>query len=308
MNWYLRFRTHGSPTLEAVEHALGTSIGAAAQRTFLEWEGNPRDGYDRQIESVIARADGCVTYTLKLVQQALDTGDPPPPDVRSLSIRLCAPDHSAVETLADWASLREALASLGYEDTTLAGWPAPIVDALESEGQHALAAKMRSDITAALVREIPHIRHVALSSTRPDDINAVLRAVVRPEDIVSLSIGDCELTELPEALSLFPGLTNLALNEARIGPSALRRLSFPCVTWLSLNNSCATRIEPEDFRGFPAVSALFVCDTPVEYVSSALTRAMPSLGLIVLKGTPFSRDRARVEALRRDWPGVRVET
>ncbi len=307
MSWWLSFRAVTTPSFAALEDALASVAGARPVTQRGDSGGNPRDGYSRSLLVTTVRSDGSVALRLCLAQQSLDVDRFAPVGTGSLHIELVAPSLATSERLAAWSSLRDALAPLGYEDTTLAGSPAPIVDEVEASGDHALAASMRRDITLALVRAVPTYRHVALGDTRPDDLGAVLRAYLRPEDIVSVSFTRLGLRALPAELASFPRLRSLSLHDERLTAAALRGWTFPSLSELGLLRTDTRVLEPDDLRGLPSLGTLFLASSPLERLDLQLLDVCPALRRVNLADTPLAKDRAQLGELRSRWPAVRFE-
>jgi hypothetical protein len=304
MAWWLGFRAAAPVPIDQLERALAAVTGGCTASPG-EWDGNPRDGWCRGFcLRAPAPGEGLVVE-VRFTQQAQDRELPPPPETHRLAVTFEAPSLRA--RLAGWDSLREALASLGYADTTLEGSPARIVDELEEAGERALASTLRARITAALVALVPAYRHVALSDTRPDDLDAVLRAYLRPEDIVSISFTRLGLRALPSELARFPNVRVLTLHEDALDASALRSWSFPRLDQLVLGCAALRAVEADDLRGAPGLASLNLIGSSVERVDPGLVDVCPSLRSLRISGTPLAKDGPALARLRASWPDVRIE-
>jgi hypothetical protein len=303
MDWHLSYLAGASPSLDELSSAL-SSVTGPLDRAISEWNGDPRDGYIRSI-TLSAKLAGGMTLSARITHQTLDTVDPLPADTARLNVSLSGEDTRAM--LSTWESLSGALSALGYEDTTLADGPAPIVDALERVGERDRARAMRREITEALVGRVARYRHVALGATRPDDFDAVLRAYERPEGIVSVSFSGCGLTEIPREVRRFVNVRTFGLHDERLDLSALRGFAFAALEELAMTGTDVVRVEPDDLRPFSRLHTVFLSGSRVESVSEAVLEARPTLRRFALYDTPLARDEASFTRLQRAWPGVRVE-
>ena len=303
VEWWLCFRALSPVSSNEVEAALEAVVGPP-QKRIGEWSGDPRDGYGRQVTLVAHTSAVTLTVTFSESCQAME--GPLLAGTESLRITL-ASSLDPVPRMAIWAALRTRLAALGYEDFTLAESPGPIVLDLEARGESALAAKLRKETTDALMRVVPGYRHVSLGHTRPDDMDAVLSAYLRPEAIVSASFSHCGLETLPAQLARFPSLRTLFLDEESLAPTCLRGWSFAALESLSLSALRLSALTASDCVGFPALTTLFVSDSPLAHLAPEVVEVCTSLRRVVLTRTPLASDAVRLGHLRAAWPQVSVE-
>jgi hypothetical protein len=302
MAWPLYFLAPQATELSAVVAAFGTVFGASPAVVHTAWSGNPYNGYGQSFTLTVAggglRASGYFT------RQAQTPDDSAPIQLEHLSVLLEGGDVPVPRRLAAWEDLRAALAPLGYEDVTLARCPAAIVDEVLASGDAPRAALLRRQCTEALVREVPRHRSVCLVNTRPDDLGAVLRAYLRPEDIVTVSFSALGLTALPADLSRFANMRCLYLHDEPLDASAFRGWSLPRLERLALTSSRAERVLAEDLRGFPALTTLFLADSPVVSLDPGISEVCPLLAKVGLERTPLARGTGTCAALRAQWPTV----
>ena len=302
-SWWLSFRTSTAISMERIAELLTTLI-AQPEAHFEDWAGDPREGYGRRV-SLLARTSE-VTLTLRLSQSCQYEGGPILPGTESLRFELDG-GHAFLHRMTIWSNLRAALEALGYQDFTLAESPAPIVSDLEAAGEAGLAAALRKQTTEALVNVVPRYRHVSLGYTEPDDMDAVLRAYVSPESIVSASFTQCGLRGLPAALARFPNLRTLQLDEPNLLATCLRGWSFASLESLALGRLDIHALTALDCVGFPALTTLVVTDAPLTQLEKDLLSVCKSLRRVVLVRTPLANAVARLAQLRSAWPHVSLE-
>ena len=229
LSWSLHFHVERPPPFVRLCDAVSRPFGATP---------TTRDGYGRTITLRVEASS--LALSMSIVQQVLAIDESAPLMLEHFSVNLEAPNLSFSERLAAWEALRTSLGTYGYADETLAFHPASIVDDA-AVASPALAAVLRSRITSALVDRVPAYRHVALVSTRPDDMNRVLEAYLRPQEIVSVCFYDCQLQGLPAALARFENVRSFSLewehlfDAERRGP---QRLSHAFAHVRQPNASC----------------------------------------------------------------------
>ena len=306
MSWSLRFASADGAPHDVIAQLLTAQFGTVSVSTD-DWSGNPRDGYARGWTLRAGGREPGLAAVVTFVEHAQSQDSEGPPNTTSLAVELCADALAVHARLAQWHALAAAFAVLGYRDRSLLACPRQIALELDAAGLAAEAAKLRADVTLALLEAVTRDRSVTLARTCPDDLDRVLRAWVQPGEIVSVSFSRCGLTALPAALACFPNARFLYLDEPALDAFALDGWSFPRLEMLSLTGSGATRLTAEALRGLPAVQTIFLADTPLESVDPGVRVACPGLERLHLRATPLARDTARVAALERALPGVRIE-
>ena len=301
-DWHLGFHAPGGVDLAR----LRASIGALGPMTseILDRSGNPRDGFFRKERISVEHAAG-MRFELEVgISEWPVDGMEEPTEVRGATLR--APTAAFAAKLSAWQALRDTLAPLGYTDTTLAGRPGQIVDDAVAAGETALGARWRSEITATLIAAARKTSWLILQSQRPDDMNAVLAAYPEPEQVEKLYLDDCRLSALPASLARFVSIDRLGLDGAEIDGNALRVLSFPKLTYLTLRRSAVRELRREDLAGFPALDDLRLEQSQLRALDPGILEACPKLAQLVIIETPLVRDEAAIAALRARWPGVKL--
>jgi hypothetical protein len=307
MYWPLMFRESQPLTVEACEQALTAFAGAAVQTERPRFSGNPRDGYGRSLTITAPCPARNATLVLSLNQDAWsDEGDGASTTLGTL--RLDAPTASFATKYAAWQELRGVFAALGCTDQTLISYPAQIVDDAIAAGDTSTAARLRSEITAALVAHAKASSHyeVRLSSPRADDLEAVLEAY-DPARIVFLHLSDCGLRALPKAAARFPAIEILNLDHNAVDASVLR-ISLPKLYMMSLSYCAIASLHRDDLAGFPLLSNLTVSNGPLREIDASIIDVCPKLGSLDIRGTPLANDDAQLTALRARWPNVKLLT
>jgi hypothetical protein len=305
-DWNLAFHESRPITVESCAHALSAVVGGPVTTDVGPIGGNPRDFYYRSVTVTAQRPGSDMRVEMRL-GQSLRSPDDPEPLVSFGGVTLQAPAEPFAARLALWHALRDALAAIGCTDRTLAANPAPIVDDAEAAGETAIAARLRADITAALIAEIPAHRSVTLSGTRPDDIEAVLEAYLRPEDIVTVSFSDCGLQALPAAFARFPNISCLYVAEDGLDGRTLRGVSLPKLDTLGLGGARIRRVTKDDLAGFPALVMLAIQGSPLDELDPEIIEVCPKLGRVVIANTPLGRDDRKMSVLRARWKQIRWE-
>lgn len=295
VDWPLAFKESQPLTIETYARALSALATSPVATDVGSLGGNPRDGYDRSVTITARRGD--VRIQLAVIQ-TLRGPDDPDPVTALCGCTLHAPGAPFATKLATWMALRDALAQIGCTDRTLAWRPAPIVDEAEAAGETAAAARLRSDITAALVAEAPSCRHICLMSTRAD-IEAVLAAYVETQDIFNVVFEDCSLSALPTRFAgRFPNVESLSWVDDGIDGRALRGISLARLTRLHVRGSGLRHLSREDLAGFPMLADLCLENTPLEDLDPDIIEVCPGLRRVVIIETPLARDAAKIAVLR----------
>ncbi len=305
MDWTLTFRESQPVTVELCEQALSTFVGGPVSTHRPSFRGNPRDGFFRELTITAPCPSRDLTLVLSLGQEAWTEGDNPAATTSLGSLRLDAPAASFATKLAAWHALREAFHPLGWTDATLSSFPAPIVDEAEAAGEREHAARLRAEITAALVARARNAEHfeARLHSCRADDLEAVLEAYVAPERIVFATLAHCGLRALPRALLRFPNLEILHLDSNAIDGSALR-VSFPKLYMLTLSRCAIQTLGRDDLAGFPALAHLDASSCPLRELEPTILEACPKLARVDIRDTPLANDVAQLAELRARWANV----
>ena len=286
-NWYLSFQP--PKDIDACARVLTELVGPVTT-TGDELEGNPYDSYYGNLYLSAQRDDLTVVAILTLSASTATST----PTASGLSVRIDCPSFAT--KLAAWHTLGEALAKIGCSEYTLIGsGMADIVDEAEAVDA-AYAAQLRAQITAALVAHAPQCAAVLLTSTRPDDIEAILAAYPTPERISSVILSDLKLTALPTNLARFYNTEHLTLTD--LDGSALRGLQLLRLTALHLRDSKVRQLQRDDVAGFPALTELFLQDSALEVLDPAIRDVCPQLRRVNVQHT-------RVRPL--PWPGVTWE-
>lgn len=297
-DWSLSFRASQPFTLEACTRAL-SAIAGPVTADIGELVGNPRDFYSR---SVSLAAQSRTRNVAMSISQAMMGDDDPNPinSIGSVTLR-DAPGESFATRLATWQALRDALANLGCADITLTGYPAAIVDDAVAAGDAATAARLRADITAALIAEAPAWRHVHLSSTRVDDIERVLAAYIDPLSIRTLILSRCGLRSLPAGCARFANTETLTFVEPDIDGTALRGVSLPRLESLDLSGSGVRQLGRDDLAGFPSLTGLYLQGSQLALLDPDIIKVCPSLRRVIVTNTPLERSENALADLQAQW-------
>lgn len=305
-DWPLALRETQPITIEACERTLSALVGSPAIVDIGSLSGTPRDGYNGVVRITAQRPDGEVRFEVAIMQSMRGPGDPDA-HLSFCGVTLHAPGVSFAEKLAAWGALRDAFSQIGCKDGTLTWRPATIVDEAEALGDATMVARLRADITAALVAEVPAYRHVCLQETRAD-IDAVLAAYLQPEHIRTVTFENCRLSALPAGVvSRFPNVEHLSWSDDAVDGHLLRGVSLSKVERLYLRGPALRRLGREDVAGFPALIELFLQYNPLEDLDLDIIEVCPNLRRVLLSGTPLESDAPRFAALRERWRGVRWE-
>ena len=302
-DWSLTFGETRPITIEMCEHVLSGVAGGPVNTDIGEFTGNPRDGYIRGVTITAQRPGGEMRLEMRLTQSERGPGDPLSHTSIGI-VTLHAPAASFATKLATRHALRDALADIGCTDHTLVSMPAPIVDEAEAAGETATAARLRADITAALVAEAPSCRHVSLMSTRAEDIEAVLAAYVDPQAIRTVIFHDCGLNALPAGFARFPNVESLTFVENDIDGRALRGVSLPSLTNLYMGGSGIRQMSRADLAGFPMLARLLLQESQLRELDPDIIEVCQKLRRVLITNTPLARDARKIAALRARWKDV----
>lgn len=307
MSWWLKFRESQPLTVDAWEQALVAFVGGPVQTDVPWFSGNPRDGYSRAVTITAPCPARDVTLVLSLNQEAWTEGGDPFSTALG-TLRLDGPNASFATKYAAWQELRGVFVGLGCADQTLISHPAPIVDDALAAGDTATAARLRKEITAALIVHARASSHyeARLSSLRADDVEAVLEAY-DPARIVFMHLSDCGLSALPKAFARFPAIEILNLDHNAVDARVLR-ISLPKLYMMSLSRCAITSLQREDLAGFPALSNLTVSSAPLREIDPSIIDVCPKLGRLDIRNTPLASDDAQLATLRARWPNVKLLT
>jgi hypothetical protein len=281
-DWTFAFRGPAPITIETCRQALAAFAGGEVTVETSEFTGNPRDGYWRSVTITARHPDREMRLVMSLSQESWrDSEDGA--STRLDRVELRGASASFGMKLATWHALREAFAALGWVDRTLTTWPAPIVDDAVAAGEGDVAARLRADITAALIAEAnkPGLREVRLWSPRADDLEAVLAAYPEPAQIVLMTLADVGIRALPKAFARFPNIEVLTLDGNELGDGALRGVSLPALYMLSLGRCPIRELGREDLAGFPQLAHLDVSGTGVQEVAADVGTVCPKLQRVV---------------------------
>jgi hypothetical protein len=295
-DWYLSFS--GTPiTLAAAEQLLSSSCGTVSAE-LGDSDGNPHDGYYQPVSIIGQRDDVRLVLHTTL---SLSSSSDPSGITGSCNVVVQAP--SPASKRAAWRLLADAFATIGWTDYTLISNPAAIVDDAEAAGELETAARLRADITRALVAFAAQSAHVVLQSPRCDDLEAVLAAYRNPEHIVTVALGDCGLRTLPTNLARFPNIESLSVAERLLDGAILRGLSLPKLARLRLEGGFQ-RVTRADVLGFPALEILDLRNSALEDLDPEIAGVCPRLTRVDIEDTPLFRDARKLAVLRARWPQI----
>jgi hypothetical protein len=305
-DWPLALRDMQPITIEACERTLSALVGSPAIVDIGSLSGSPRDGYNGVVRITAQHPDKEVRFEVAIMQSMRGPGDPDA-HLSFCGVTLHAPGASFAEKLAAWGALRDAFSQIGCQDGTLTWRPATIVDEAETLGDTAMVARLRADITAALIAEVPAYRHVCLQETRAD-IDAVLAAYLQPENIRTVTFENCRLSALPAGVvGRFPNVEHLSWCDAAVEGHLLRGVSLSKVDRLHLRGPALRRLSREDVVGFPMLTELFLPYNPLEDLDPDIIEVCPNLRRVSISYTPLASDAPKLDALRARWQGVRWE-
>lgn len=297
-DWWLTFRERRPFTVDACARALSTVAGAPATTAL-----GPREGEQRSVTITALAPAGTLRIETKIRQWLGSRGEPS--NVLH-GTTLHAPDATFADKLAIWHALRDALAELGCTDATLADRPAPIVDEAEAAGELVTAARLRAEITAALVEYARACSNVRLISPRADDIDAILAAYRRPEQVTDVTLVDCELRELPASFARFTRIQRLTLVDAGIDGHVLRGAQLPRLTTLVLGGG-VRHVHREDLAGCPDLEQLELANSQLVALDPDIVEVCRKLRRVAIASTPLDRDARSTALLRARWPAVALE-
>lgn len=297
-DWSLSFRVSRPITLEACAHALSALVGPVTT-DIGELAGNPRDFYSRSVG--LTAQSGMRNIAMSIHQSMMGENDPNPINSIGIVTLRDAPGESFAIRLATWHALRDALADLGCADITLTAYPAQIVDDAVAAGDMATAARLRADITAALIAEAPAWRHIHLSSTRVDDIEAVLAAYIDPLSIRTIILSRCGLRSLPAGCARFANTETLTFVEPEVDGSALRGVSLPQLTSLDMSCSGVQQLGRDDLAGFPSLAELYLQHSQLALLDPDIIEVCPNLRRVIVTNTPLDRSESALAALQAKW-------
>lgn len=305
-DWPLALRETQPITIEACERTLSALVGSPATVDVGSLSGSPRDGYNGVVRITAQRPGADVRFEIAIMQSMRGPGDPEA-HLSFCGVTLHAPSASFAAKLDAWGALRDAFSQIGCKDCTLTWRPATIVDEAEALGDTAMVARLRADITAALVAEAPAYRHVCLQETRAD-IEAVLAAYLQPENIRTVTFENCRLSALPAGVvRSFPNVEHLSWADDAAEGRLLRGVSLPKVEQLYLRGPAVRRLSREDVAGFPLLTELLLPHNPLEDLDPDIIEVCPNLRRAVITYTPLAGDAPKLDALRERWRGVRWE-
>jgi hypothetical protein len=233
MRWNLRFQKATRAPVHAIEAVLVAAFGPVA-RTCTPWRGDARDGYSRAWELRSRGGVPALEATVQFTEASRFESSSEDPDTTSLRVTYGGA-ADAIAMLARWRALTAAFAELGYTDESLTYSPRTIALDLDAAGLAEEAAKLRSDVTRALVQAVPKFASVILSSQCPDDVEAVLAAYQKPREMKALSLADSGFCALPAGFARFANVEHLNVNERAFDGAKLEGWSFPKVQMLSLS-------------------------------------------------------------------------
>jgi hypothetical protein len=306
MYWPLQFRESQPLKVDACEQALAAFVGGPVETERPRFIGNPRDGYGRTVTVTAPCPARNATLVLSLHQEGWSDEEDPAALATLGTLRLEGATASFATKYAAWQELRGVFAALGCADQTLISYPAQIVDDAVAAGETAIAARLRSEITTALIAHAKAQSHyeVRLGWTRADDIEAVLEAY-DPARIVFMHLSGCGLSALPRAFARFPAIEILDLDHNPIDASVLR-ISLPKLYMMSLQRCPIASLQRDDLAGFPALRNLTVSNAPLRELDARIIDVCPQLGSLDIRGTPLANDDAQLTALRARWPNMKL--
>lgn len=296
-DWHLVFHHPVSMTLATCEQVLDSVVDAPVAVQIGELDGNPRDFYARPITMTGRRGDVLVGFTTS--QSMLDARDPAP-IITHANVTLSSETATFAARLATWRALRTAFAAAGARDRTPLS-AAPIVDEADAAGEAATAMELRREISAALIEQAAVSASVTITSPRVD-VAPILAAYQRAASISSVGLYDCGLQRLPESFSRFPNIEGLWLHEDALDASALRGLSLPKLTQLTVRSKALRRVTKDELAGFPSLEVLRLSDSPLESLDPAIIDVCPKLIRVYVENTPLEKDDAAMAELRARWP------
>lgn len=296
-DWRLVFHHPVSLTLATCEQVLDSVVDAPVAVQIGELDGNPRDFYARPITMTGERGDVRVVFTTS--QSMLDASDPAP-IITHANVALSSATATLATKLAIWRALRTAFAAVGARDRTLLS-AAPIVDEADAAGEAATAMALRREISAALIEQAAVSANITITSPRVD-IAPILAAYQSAASISSVGLYDCGLQRLPATFSRFPNIERLWLHEDALDASALRGLSLPKLTQLTVRSKALRRVTKDELAGFPALEVLRLSDSPLESLDPAIIDACPKLVRVYVENTPLEKNDAAMAELRARWP------
>lgn len=296
--WYLCFNHPDFVSLQTFERFAAAVLGGPGTLELGEISGNPRDFYDRSVE-VRGERDG---MQLRFsTSQGMRSPSDPEPRISHVNVTIASETAPFATKLAIWTRVQEVLASLGFTEHTLTNGGSEIIDEAKAAGEVATAKRLGDTKRGKLIEQATHIAHVNLISPRTD-IEPILAAFPRPENILSMSLKDCRITELPKSFFRFPNVRTLYLEEDALDGRNLRGVSLPQLEWLTFRGAGVRSIAADDLAGFPALETLSVTDCWLASLDPRIVEVCPKLIRVYIEYTPLWRDHEA--ELRARWPHI----